>query len=397
MNIGIFTDCYYPQINGVVTSVMILRDELVKRGHKVTIITVKVPGHQDEEEDIIRIPSLPFARWKEFRVAVPLFARAYRRVKKLDLDVIHTHTEFSIGLFGKYMARALSIPVLHTYHTMYEDYTHYVLNFKPGKRVVKKLIIRGSKVYVKKFNALIAPSAKTKEALERYGVKNRIFVLPTGINIQNFQRTSPDHPRIQEIRRQLGLTPENRVILSLGRVSEEKNVQLTLRQFAFLQKTHPHVRLVVVGDGPYREKLVQLHRELGLEDVVRFTGSVPWEEVSYYYSMADLFVSASSTETQGLTILEAMASRLPVVVFEDENIRDVVVHGLSGHLFQDGEGLLKALGSALDNQEFTSHMADNAYAIVQSMSKEHFGESALQIYKTLIDEYASRNTCTLEE
>lgn len=384
MNIGIFTDCYYPQINGVVTSVRILEEELLKRGHHVTIITVDVPGYIEESDHVIRIKSIPFSKWKEFRIGVPFLPQTYKIIKSLNLDLIHTHTEFSIGHLGRYIAKSLNIPILHTYHTMYEDYTHYVFNFKYGKNVVRKLIKQGSKLYVKKYNAIIVPTDKTKSALLGYGVKNNIHVVPTGINIEHFDQHDQNHPRIKEIRDELGIQPNDYVILSLGRISEEKSIDATIKQMKQLVLDEPNAKLIIVGDGPYRETLEKLTYDNHLENYVHFVGRVPFEDVSYYYSLAKVFVSASKTETQGLTIMEAMASMLPVIVYDDDNVKGIVIDGYSGRLFNTASDLTAYIVDAIRNPDTTKQMADHAFDIIQSLSKEAFGENAEKVYQEVL-------------
>lgn len=386
MNIGIFTDCYFPQINGVVSSVMTLRDELVKRGHHVTIITVKVPGHVDTTPDIIRIQSIPFSKWNEFRIGVPVYVSIYRKIKALKLDLIHTHTEVSVGMVGRIMARRLNIPVIHTYHTMYEDYTHYVMPFKikRGEWIAKRFMITASKHYINKTDGVIAPSNKTKNALLRYGIKNEIFILPTGIKLEQFPQYAKDDPKIAAMKRELGLTGDEHVILLLGRMSIEKNMQMVIGQARTIQERVPNVRILIVGEGPYRSDLESLSHKLAVEDVCQFVGRVPWEDVGYYYAMADLFISASKTETQGLTIFEAIASRVPVVVYDDENITEYVEQNVSGRLFKDEAELVRSIEYMLTNPEVKNQMVEEAYKRIERVSCDQFGENALRIYKHVI-------------
>ncbi len=380
MNIGIFTDCYYPQINGVVTSVMTMKAEMEKRGHKVIIITVKVPGYVDEDPNVIRIKSVPFYKWSEFRVALPFFYDVYLKLRKQNLDLIHTHTEFSVGMFGKNFARLHKIPRLHTYHTMYEDYTHYIVPFGRVEGVAKSLVKRYSKVYVKKYDAVIAPSEKTKEALIRYGVNNEIYVMPTGVDLERFERLPVDDTRLEKIRRDLGIELGDHIILSLGRVSEEKSIDIIIRQMPNLFKTVPNVKLLIIGDGPAREGLEALTAKLALSDKVVFGGSVDRQEVPLYYSLAEVFVSASHTETQGLTILEAMASGTPVAVWKDENIKDVVEDRVSGRLFGSEEELTMCLQDMLGSSQQNAIMADRAFEKIMALSNEAFGDKAERIY-----------------
>lgn len=384
MKIGIFTDCYSPQINGVVISVCMLEEELTKLGHDVTIITVKVPNYIDTKKNVIRIRSIPFNKWTEFRLGVPFSAEPYRLIKSLNLDLIHTHTEFSIGLFGKYMAKLLDIPIIHTYHTMYEDYTHYVYNLRYGKGVVKKLIIKVSKQYVKKYDGIIAPTDKTKSALLSYGVKNDIYVVPTGIDLRHFEHFSKSNTNINEIMEKYNLSSNDKIILSLGRISEEKSIDVIIKQMPLLINTVPNAKLIIVGDGPYKSKLVKLCTQLDIKDNVIFTGRVPFDNVSFYYSIADLFISASKTETQGLTIMEAMASDVPVIVYNDTNVKDIVVKNKSGRLFETPEELTQCIIDTFTMPEETIRMTKEASEIVKTLSKEAYGKNAENVYSHLI-------------
>jgi 1,2-diacylglycerol 3-alpha-glucosyltransferase len=334
---------------------------------------------------IIRLRSVPFFKWSEFRLALPIFVKSYQKVKRLNLDLIHTHTEFSIGLFGKYFARMNHIPKLHTYHTMYEDYSHYLASSKRGKKVARRFIIFQSKRYVNKFNAVIAPSSKTKEALESYGVKNNIFVVPTGVDINQFARFDTLDPKLVAIRKKFNFQPDTPLILSLGRVSEEKSIDLILEQMPNLLITIPDARLLIVGDGPHKKTLESQVKTLNLSHAVHFTGSVPWDEVPVYYSLARVFVSASKTETQGLTILEAMAARVPVIVYDDTNVKDLIIDNYSGRLFTTPDELTMCLQDILNFPTQNDQLVENAYRLVQSLSREQFGENAERIYDSLIE------------
>ena len=384
MKIGLFTDCYYPQVNGVVTSVMLLKESLTELGHQVFIITVAVPGYDaSSEENVIRIPSVPFAKWKEFRVGIPtIFHNSFRQVRALGLDVIHTHTEFSLGLLGRFFAKHLHLPVVHTYHTMYEDYTHYVLSI--GQPVMKALMKKGSKFYVQGYDLVIVPSKKTKNALRGYGVTNEIAILPTGINVNQFDRLPKNSPIVQNLISRYGYTEKNQILLSLGRVSQEKSIDFLIEAMPELLAAHPELRLLIVGDGPYRVELEKLVQALSLENAVCFAGRIPFCDVSQYYSLADFFVNASKTETQGLTIFEAMATTLPVIVYDDENVTDVVVAQKSGYLFTDRESYVKAVDEALRSPGKTQTMAKKGKEIVDSLSKEAFGQHMAALYQRLI-------------
>lgn len=382
MHIGLFTDCYAPQVNGVVTSVEILEKELIARGHKVTVVTVAVPEYIDEKDNVLRIPSLPFTKCKEFRLGIPLYNETYRKIKRLGLDVIHTHTEFTVGMIGKHLASILNIPIVHTYHTMYEDYTHYVFDHKYGKGIVKKIITSTSKRYVRKYDGIIAPSEKTRTALRSYGVQNEIYVVPTGIDVEAFSHQY-DQEVTGRLREKHGIAEDDFVLLSLGRVSKEKSVDVLIRQMPRILKFIPKAKLVIVGDGPFRQTLEYMVDEMKLNDHISFIGQVPFEDVGKYYCMADLFVNASQSETQGLTIIEAMASRIPIIVYDDLNIKGIVEHGVSGRLFKEESQLGSQVISAYNNITETQAITEQGFQKVQALSKEIFGESIEHVYKAL--------------
>lgn len=384
MKIGIFTDCYYPQVNGVVTSVLILEEELRKLGHEVTIVTVKVPNYVETNPNIVRISSIPFSKWSEFRLGLPVLTKAFKKIKALDLDLIHTHTEFSIGLFGKFVAKHLDIPVVHTYHTMYEDYTHYITNFKYTKYVAKKLIISTSKQYVKKYDGIIAPSDKTRFALRSYGVTNNIFVVPTGINLSKFRPLPKNDPDLLNLYEKHNLNSSDYHILSLGRLSEEKSVDLIIKELPALITRIPNVKLLIVGDGPYREKLEELTLKLELGNYVVFVGRIPHDHVNLYYNIADVFVSASKTETQGLTIIEAMASGLPVIAYNDLNVKDIIIHRVTGFVFETQDELTQALIDCYQEDDLKSEIIKKATEIVHHLSKENFGKNAEKVYQQVV-------------
>lgn len=382
MHIGLFTDCYSPQVNGVVTSVKILEEELRTLGHQVTVITVSAPGYEDDHDNVLRMPSVPFIGWSEFRLGIPMYNETYRKIKRLGLDVIHTHTEFTVGLIGKHLATLMDIPIIHTYHTMYEDYTHYVFDHKYGKRVVKKIITTSSKFYVRRYDSIIAPTSKTKNALRGYGVRNNIHVVPTGIDIKKFEHNTEPSSQIA-LRAKYDLKKDDYVLLALGRISKEKSMDALVRQMPRILKFIPNAKLLIVGDGPFRSTLALMVKEMRLEEHVIFTGQVSYEEVGRFYCSADLFVNASTSETQGLTIIEAMASRLPVVVYDDLNVEGIVMQGTSGRLFKEEEDLSNQIISAYNNDYETKRMVDNGHAIVQDLSKEKYALSMEGVYMQL--------------
>lgn len=382
MNIGLFTDCYYPQINGVVTSTIILKEALEKRGHNVTIVTVKVPGYSDDEPGILRIPSIPFRRCKEFRIGVIYPLSVLRKIRSLNLDVIHTQTEFSVCIMARLIAKTLKIPVVHTYHTMYEDYSHYIARHRFNKKIAIKLSKIGSKLYLNECASVIAPSEKTKNALRRYGVTNQIDIIPTGIKLDNFKKGVFTQDQINDKRLEMGIEKHEKVVLYLGRIAEEKSIDVIIE--AMHELIDEPIKLVIVGDGPAKNDLVALTSNLDLQHKVLFTGKVPWQETGLYYQMSDLFVSASKTETQGLTILEAMAAGVPTIVRQDDNIKELIQNYYNGIIFNEESELSSILLNSLNDDNLRKKIVSNGLETIYSLSDECFASNVEDVYNKVL-------------
>ncbi|HEY8890962.1 MAG TPA: glycosyltransferase family 4 protein [Clostridium sp.] len=389
MNIGIFTDTYYPQVSGVVTSTIILRNELIKLGHNVTIITVTHPD-MEQQEGIIRLPSIPFFLLPSQRVGMIYSRKIMTKIKKLELDIIHTQTEFSIGIFGRIVAKRLDIPVVHTYHTMYEDYIHYVshgIMLKPASQFAKKV----SKLYCRDCSAIIVPTIKVKEALEQYGLTRHIDVIPTGVNIEPFKRSNYDEELIKDEKKSFGINVAQPVVLFIGRIAKEKSIDIIINSMKELIRRIPNCKLLIVGDGPERENLEELASNLGVEESVIFTGEKPWAEIGRYYQMGDVFVGASLTETQGLTFTEAMAAQIPVVAKYDKNLDGIIEDKTNGRIFYKDEDLAGILFEVLSDKEKSALMVKNAYDGIEPLSSKCFGESVEKVYMEV-----ERQSCMLQ-
>ena len=253
MRIGLFTDTYFPQVSGVATSIRTLKTELEKQGHAVFIFTTTDKDvNRYEDWQIIRIPSVPFFAFKDRRFAYRGFTKALEIAKQYKLDIIHTQTEFSLGLLGIWIARELKIPVIHTYHTQYEDYVHYIAKgmlIRPG---MVKYLVRG---FLHDVDGVICPSETVRDLLSDYKVKVEKRVIPTGIELAKFERPEIGPEHISDLRDKLEIQQDEKMLLSLSRVSYEKNIQAVLAALPDVLKEEPNVKLVVAGDGPYLKNL----------------------------------------------------------------------------------------------------------------------------------------------
>lgn len=394
MNIGLFTETYYPEINGVATSVYMLKNELENRGHNVYVFTTKTPGAPEHEHNVFRVPSLPFIFITERRVGLFYQPKLAHIIRRLNLDIIHTHTEFSLGIFGRIMARELKLPIVHTYHTIYEDYTHYMTHIRALDRRAKIFARTFSKVCCNTVEQVIVPTEKTKELLMKYSVHKEISVIPTGIDLGKFEPSQYSKSMVNQIKEQYGIKPTDKVILYLGRVSKEKNLEELINDIPEYLSTRENVKFVIVGSGPALDKLENLVRDLGMAEHFVFTGSKPWDSIGLYYQLGDVFVSASQSETQGLTYIEAMASGLPVVARADKCLEDILEQGKNGFAFTSKEGLYQGLDQILFLDK-TTNFKLNAMEKVRKLSTQEFAYQVEKVYKEVIsrDNIICKHVC----
>lgn len=378
MNIGLFTDTYYPELNGVANSVFLLKKELEKKGHNVYVITTKTPGAPANEKGVFRVPSKACSFVPERRVGLFYHPKIAMQIHKMKLDVIHTNTEFAIGMFGRIMAHELLIPVVHTYHTIYEDYTHYIKRYISSEKRARQVVKLFSKFSVHGAEELIVPTEKVAELMRRYGVKPDINVIPTGIDLSRFRKRDTEAQR-QKLRRSLGIPADHKIVLYLGRVSEEKNIDEVMGYLDSYMDTHEKVTFLIVGDGPYRPVLDKKAKTLKHRRQIVFAGARPWDEITHYYQLADVFVSASTSETQGLTYIEALASGVPVVARKDECLDGVLLEGQNGYEFVDQTTFCNGMDAVLWNERNVPYMK-NAIESTEQFSTEQFAAKVENIY-----------------
>lgn len=380
MNIGIFTDSYFPQLSGVATSIKTLKDALEKQGHNVFIFTTTDPHIKKGvvEANIFRFSSVPFISFTDRRVAFRGFFEATKVAREVKLDIVHTQTEFALGLIGKYVAHQLKIPAIHTYHTMYEDYLHYVLN---GHLLRPYHVKQFTNVYLKNMDGVIAPSKRVEALLKRYRVDIPMRVIPTGVDVNSLNKAANI-----DMRQELGIPADAPVLLTLSRVAEEKKIDRILNAMPEIIDEFPETRLVIAGDGPDMEILQEQVERLTLEDNVIFTGDVPHDDVGSYYKMADLFVSASDTETQGLTYIEALASGTKCVVYDTDYTEHVFDDDEFGKVFNGpGEMLSEILFYLRKGRKPIP--TEKLAAKMDQISAKKFASSVYQFYQDVISDY----------
>ena len=380
MRIGLFSDTYTPEINGVVSSVLMLKEGLEDLGHEVWVFAPGHPATSDDDDHIVRIPSMPLVVLPERRVATPLEIGLIRKIRSLNLDIVHTHTEFGVGSFGFRAASKFDIPHVHTYHTVYEEYTHYValrIFDTPAKVAVRQF----TRLVCERCERIVAPTQKTKDLLERYKVGVPIDVAPTGVDLARFYMPSEsDRPRLADLKKSLGIDGFKHVILSLGRVAPEKSIVHLFEMVAPYLRAHKESCFLVVGGGPSLKDLEKLRDTYGLAEQVVFTGEVPWSSVPDYYRIADVLVGNSHTETQGLTFIEALASGVPLVVRYNACFDGILEDGVSGTLFTDEKIFESELNRTLNDDAHRKCRIEHGLNAAQNVSKESFARNIEKVY-----------------
>lgn len=380
MKILITTDLFTTSTNGVVTSVKNLFDELVSKGHDVRILTLSDSAHSFSKDNVYYIRSMPIGFvYPDVRMPLSYHHRYIKRLIEWEPDVIHSQCEFFTYQFALYISKRTGAPIVHTYHTLYEQYVPYLI---PSKRLGKRVVRTLSRRRLKRAQTVIAPTSKVEDALRGYGLRNSIAVIPSGISLeQHKKRISPKERKAK--RAALGISDDTTVLLNLGRLGTEKNLDELVLFFAKAKPKFPSLVFLIVGDGPAREGLEELAERLGVRDSVLFTGMVAPSEVQNYYQLGDIFVSASTSETQGLTYIEAAANGLPLLCRDDPCLDDIIMEGENGYTYTNSAEFVSKLGSILARPDWISNARKESEKIADTFDKKNFGDAIEDIYDSV--------------
>ena len=296
-------------------------------------------------------------------------------------DIVHSQCEFNGFHAARKIAEACGAPLVHTYHTVYEDYTHY---FSPSERLGKSFVKTLSRAILNKTDIVIAPTRKVEELLRGYRVAVPIVTVPSGLDLSRFDITDIGE-KSKAIRRDLGIGDEKRVLVYLGRLAKEKNTEELI--YLLKEENDPDMLLVIVGGGPYGEELEEFAEAMGVSDRVIFVGMVPPEDVVYYYRLGDVFVSASQSETQGMTYVEAMASGQAILCKKDPCLVDLVTDGINGFQYTTKNEFSELLAGLFESEEYRRKIGDAAAESVrEKYSIGFFARSVLDVYETALNE-----------
>lgn len=388
MRIGLFTDAYKPYVCGISTSVEMLSKGLRELGHEVYIICLKPTKNNEEIKDdeyTIRIGGLPIYKkgMRDFRISF-FNKNKVKSLYKYNFDLVHIHTEFTIGKLGLLYAKKRRVPVIYTAHTLWEDYLDFIS--KTLSKYAKKPMVFFLKKILKKYTSksfyTIVPTEKTKNKLLEYNLIANYKIIPTGIDIKLFSNIKDTKEKISLLRQKHDIKENDFCYLYLGRVSREKNIKSLVESYLKLDKEN--IVLIIVGKGLMLDELKEFVSDSKSKNKVVFTGEVPWEEVKYYYNIADCFLNASTSETQGLTYIEALASGLPIIVKKDEAIKNLVVDYKNGLIFENEEELLVKMDEVYNDINLRKQLSKNAIKSVEKYSKECYTNNVLNLYETII-------------
>lgn len=385
MRVGLFSNAYRPVVSGVVNSLAELRKSLLKRHHTPFLFAPEVRGYRDRHAGVFRFPSLDLDKSVGFPVPIPYSARLARLVPRMGLDLIHSHHPILIGATAAKFSRKLDIPLVYTFHTQIEQYTHYVPFF--SHETVRDAARNKVSRYLARCEVVICPSPSIRGLIDSYGVDARVEVVPNAIDLTKFQQNRK--PK-QDLRAELGLASRSLLTLSVGRLATEKGLPFMLKAFAGVARELDH-HLVLVGDGPQRAELTALRAALGLQDRIHFLGYIPYHRMPELYTQVDLFAICSTTEVKPLVVLEALASGVPVLAVSACGTVDTLHHGEDGLLTRlDQTEYEAAWNSLLQSPSLRAELSEGARKTARLYSIETYTDRLCHLYQEAVESYRRR-------
>lgn len=386
MKILITTDLFSTPTNGVVTSINNLRRELTKKGHEVRVLTLSgsLHSYRDGPVSYVKSISLGFI-YPAVRMPVSYRDPLIQEILDWKPDLVHSQCEFFSLQFALRISKTLQIPLVHTYHTLYEQYVSYLF---PSERLGRFVVRFLSRTRLKRAAQVIAPTKKVENALRSYGLQNPIRVIPSGISLEPYQNPMPEAERLRR-RRALGIPDDHQVLLNLGRLGVEKNLEELLRLFAQELTRREKLTFLIVGGGPDKAQLETLSQELRIADHVIFTGMVRPAEAPEYYQLGDVFVCASTSETQGLTYMEAAASGLRLLCRKDPCLDGVIEAGVNGYEYTAPEEFQDRLNAMLDDTDWRKRAGQHSREMAASYDPGRFADAMETVYKAVLSNHPS--------
>ncbi|MCX6776557.1 MAG: glycosyltransferase [Candidatus Micrarchaeota archaeon] len=379
MKIAYYTETYLPNKDGVVTSILTFKKALEDMGHEVYIFAAGDRKAKRENKDprVFYYTSTPFKPYPMYRIALFPFM-SQRDVKKLGIDIVHSHGMVTMGLAAVEAANANKLPLVSTFHTLVPQASHYISNAKVVREIVEKFTWKYLEWYYKKCDAVITPSVVIKEMLEERGLTG-ISVIPTGIDIRKF---NPDNDG-SIVRKEWGME-KNKIILNVGRLVLEKNLDVLIKSSLVVLEEFSDARFVIVGEGPAAGYYKKLVNKAGVGKWFRFVNeAVPAEKMPLVYAAADVFAIPSKFETQGIVVQEAMASGKPVVGADYLALKEIIRENYNGYKFDSddpdecAEKIIKALKSG-------EEIKKNARKSAEEFSIENCATRLVKLYEKVV-------------
>lgn len=388
MRVALFTETYKPYVSGVVNSIDMIKQGLEENGHEVYIICLRTAldeNYIEENPNVIKFngKKYPFKNLSTYYYTNKL-KKKVKTLKQYNFDLVHVHTEFSAGKMGALYSKMYNVPLVFTYHTNYEDYLGYVTSKLKciTHRVLLNKIKKIIKFYQKRSSCFIVPTKKVQSTFERYKFYFPLDIIPTGIDVDKFNKENIDTSVVQSIKDKYNLN-DKFVFCSIGRISSEKSIDVIIKAFA--KANVENSVMLVCGTGPAVEELESLVKELNMSEKIIFTGMVPYKDIPAYYCAADVFLNASMSETQGLTYIESMAAGVPVLVRKDEALVDLLIPNKNGLYFTTEEELISNMQLLVKDVELLTKMKNECASTIANYTRQHYASTLEKKYQELID------------
>ena len=381
LRIGFFSDTYLPAVNGIATSMQLLTQGLREAGHEVTIFAPRFPNYEDEEPMVRRVPSFRYMTLPEVYVAVPGTPRTTWALRAIELDLVHAHSPLTLGMMAFITARARRLPLVYTYHTSLTDYTHY-MKVVGNTRLAIHATRWFSTATANLSDQVVVPSNKFKRVLGAQNVHRPVHAIPNGIDLSNFQNAAATG----KVRARLGMKPDAPLLIFVGRIDPEKNIDFLFEAFDRISHRFPDAHLVLAGDGSARAGLEEQAVSLSCAKRIHFLGMIQRADLPALLHEADLFLSASTSETQCLSMVEAIAAGLPVVAVKDEAFEGIIEDGVNGRtVSMNLETFGDTVCGLLANRGLLESFASHSRQMSGRFSIEAQVEALVELYRAALE------------
>ena len=380
LRILITTEFYLPLICGVTTAVLNQKKALEEKGHEVRILTINDENRSYFKDNVYYVRSNLAKLYKDSNATTAFNDSILKDVYAWNPDVVHAQCEFFTMIFAKKIAKHCQTPLILTSHTDFDSYgVHFMKNQKLWCWITRTFIPK----LIKKADFIICPTNKNFDILKGYGVKNDMKIIPVGLDLEHLKQQLTEEER-KTMRSSYGFTDDNIVVVSVCRLSEEKNVTESIDHFKSLYAKRPDCRMLIVGDGTTKTALEEKVEKLNLTDAIKFTGSIEMNDVWKFYKLGDIFISSSLSEIQGLTYIEALSTSLPIICRKDDALKMSLIYGVNGYDFITDEEFMERILPLVDDKEERLKMGRQALESVEKYSIPHFGESLLEVYDKIL-------------